>query len=209
MHAGVDINKQTGGICGRRVGNSLYTEVKQGDYLSIINAKITKAGANTDTNTPQPDTDNQENEENTNALIDTIELPIEPLTIDDYVVEVNGSETWNTWDELSNGALYSYVFYNPLVDKDEASVMCTRRGIRLGNTYDDVVAAYGEAEKQPFDYSHDMLYEGLSYDNPEHADFLKEQCVSYIKYNVEGAGSIKFLFDSDDTLSWVHFLYFQ
>ncbi len=127
-------------------------------------------------------------------------------TVDDsiYTVYQNFDEV-NIMEIMESGD-YDFFYYRTDngVTEDDYFDVCTKKGIRLGESSDAVIFEYG-GELLPYDKSNDIIYySDIEWDDADDApqfDLYKY----YIPYTVEGYGSVVFYFNEDKRLYMIDF----
>jgi len=145
------------------------------------------------------------------------EAAVEPLTEQDFIV------TGNVAEYFENGDLIAYLDnnekaksvslgYDPETDESREGIVETARGIKLGDSKESVISAYGESsDSGEFDAENDFCYEELGGDvyvlegkeTPYQAQ-MKSESITFARYTMDKY-TISFYFDENDEVSWIFF----
>lgn len=121
--------------------------------------------------------------------------PSSELTADDFFLTTEG-ETHNALNELTHGTAW-YFWYDGSTGVSRQDGLKTARGIHVGDSVNDLFAAYGTKELIPFDSSHPF------YSPDDYRSAMMEECVSFVSYWYGEDKSITFFLDSWNCVSWV------
>ena len=125
------------------------------------------------------------------------------LEAEDFVIEVENKD--NDLEDYDNNILnyisaelgpeaFQYVFYAEDYAGEDLGKVTVSREIVVGeSTRKDLIDAYGEGVSIDFDYSTDLIYTSMQYNNDENVQyFANMNLVETIFYDYNNAGQIVF-----------------
>ena len=129
----------------------------------------------------------------------------DPLTADDFIVICpNDGITMDILQDYGSGHI-QFFCYDAGQDPSKEGVVITNRIVHIGDSKQDVIDKYGEANTNSFVYQTNVVYQAMVDYDASLATLMRNQCNSYISYTYENAGVIEFYFDEDDAVSWIVF----
>ena len=136
------------------------------------------------------------------------------LEAEDFVIEVENKD--NDLEDYDNNILnyisaelgpeaFQYVFYAEDYAGEDLGKVTVSREIVVGeSTRKDLIDAYGEGVSIDFDYSTDLIYTSMQYNNDENVQyFANMNLVETIFYDYNNAGQIVFFISEDGTIPGV------
>lgn len=138
------------------------------------------------------------------------EEPSGDLCLDDFIVdgEIKNDILGNDVSEYTQSVgSFVYTYFNPELYENKEGVICTARGISLGDSIDDVKAKYGDENEKTFNPLKDTWYKKILELGDEKASiYMSENCSTYVQYfNKDENRGIIFYFDDQKNVSAIVF----
>lgn len=134
-----------------------------------------------------------------NPVENTVEtpatVPTGELSADDFILTHNG-QIYDVVAEIGSKAAW-YFYFDESRYSNRDQVVETARGIHIGDSVNDLFAAYGAADAYAFD-ADNPLYNADDYRNA-----MLDECVSYVSYFYGDTAAVFFFLDDWNCVSWI------
>lgn len=117
------------------------------------------------------------------------------LTADDFLLSVSG-ESHNALTELESNSGW-YFYYDASNETTREQIVETARGIHIGDSVNDLLAAYGDMELTAFTTDNPF------YSADDYRSTMLDDCVAYVSYWYDDSAAIYFFLDDWSCVSWI------